>query len=166
MGSGKTTIGKALAAELGYFFVDLDNYIEEKTFIKIALIFQQWGENYFRTLEVEYLEDLLCYEKLVIACGGGTITNLKAEKLMNETGVTINLSVDFETIFNRLNIEAEIKKRPLLTQLSKHNFKNEMYALYDERLQFYKCCAIQINANQAVPAIISDIQLKLEAVVK
>ncbi|MEY2830293.1 MAG: hypothetical protein RIQ33_2151 [Bacteroidota bacterium] len=161
MGSGKTTIGKALAAELGYFFVDLDNFIEEKTFTKIALIFQQWGETYFRALEVEYLEDLLCYENLVIACGGGTITNLKAEKLMNETGVTINLTSDFETIFNRLNIETEIKKRPLLTQLSNHNFKNEMYALYDERIQFYKTCSIQVSSNQAIPAIITDIQSKL-----
>jgi shikimate kinase len=166
MGSGKTTIGKALAAELGYFFVDLDNFIEEKTFTKIALIFQQWGETYFRTLEVEYLEDLLCYEKLVIACGGGTITNLKAEKLMNENGITINLNSDFETIFNRLNIETEINKRPLLAKLSKHNFKNEMYALYDERIQFYKSCSILINSNQALPAIIADIQSKIVATVK
>jgi shikimate kinase len=161
MGSGKSTIGKALAKELGYFFVDLDNFIEEKTFTRIPLIFQQWGETYFRTLELEYLEDLLCYERLVIACGGGTITNPNAEAFMNQHGITINLESDFETNFRRLNVETEIDKRPLLLKLSKPNFKKEVYALFDERIHFYKNCSIQINGNQSIPNIVADIQSKI-----
>ena len=89
MGSGKSTIGRALAKDLCCLFVDLDEFIEEKTFTKIPMIFSQWGESYFRELELEYLNDLLIYDHIVIACGGGTVTKSESLNFMNENGTTI-----------------------------------------------------------------------------
>ncbi len=123
MGSGKSTIGKQLAERLNYYFVDLDNFIEEKTFSKINLLFRQFGEEEFRKIEKEYLLDLAVYDNMVVACGGGTITNLANEKWMNENGLTVLLDENFETIFKRLNQEKEIEKRPLLKAIAGKNFK-------------------------------------------
>ena len=159
MGSGKSTTGKQLANELNYFFVDLDNFIEEKTFSKINSLFKQFGEAHFRSLENEYLKDLAVYENIVIACGGGTISSVENEKWMNKNGKTIFLNTDFKTIFKRLNNENEIEKRPLLKQMEKENFEKQLSDLYNSRILFYNKCAIKINAQQnIVSAIIEKLQ--------
>ncbi|MFN5829806.1 MAG: shikimate kinase, partial [Bacteroidota bacterium] len=72
MGSGKTTVGKKLAAQLNYTFIDLDSYIEKQEGRSISELFNEHGENYFREVEHQCLQTLLKLEKLVIACGGGT----------------------------------------------------------------------------------------------
>jgi shikimate kinase len=162
MGSGKTTIGKALANSLCCLFVDLDNFIEEKTFTPIPLIFKQWGEAYFRDLEFEYLNDLMVYDNIVIACGGGTVTKNETIELMNKNGVTVFLNHNFELIYSRLNNDKEIAKRPILEALPKSNFKTELHSLFYLRQPFYNKCLIEVDANSDIENIVSEIKQKVE----
>ncbi len=145
MGSGKTTVGKQLAKELNYYFVDLDEFIEEKTFSKISLLFKQFGEKYFRELEKEYLQDLAVYENMVVACGGGTITNLENEKWMNENGTTIYLNTPFKTILKQLSVQSAIEKRPLLQEMIGKDFEKKLKVLYDSRQVHYEKASLKID---------------------
>ena len=72
MGSGKSTTGKDLAKALGYQFIDLDEYIEEKYQAKIAEIFEKEGELGFRKIEREALKEVLTTTNIVLSLGGGT----------------------------------------------------------------------------------------------
>ena len=71
MGAGKSTIGKLLAEELGYSFIDTDNYIEENTGKTVPEIFETEGEESFREYERETAQDLRYTDNFVIAAGGG-----------------------------------------------------------------------------------------------
>ncbi|WDU84289.1 shikimate kinase [Caloramator sp. Dgby_cultured_2] len=62
-GCGKTTIGRILAEGLGYYFVDLDEYIENKSGMRIDYIFENFGEKFFRKLESESLKEIIAGSK-------------------------------------------------------------------------------------------------------
>ncbi len=72
MGSGKTTVGKALAKEVGLPFYDLDWYIETRMRKKVSQIFAEQGEEGFRRIERNMLHEVAEFEDVVISCGGGT----------------------------------------------------------------------------------------------
>lgn len=72
MGAGKTTIGKALAQELGVPFYDLDWYIETRMRRTIKQIFDEKGEEGFRRIEHNMLHEVAEFENVVVSCGGGT----------------------------------------------------------------------------------------------
>ena len=72
MGAGKTTIGKALAKDLGVMFYDLDWYIETRMRKKVKQIFDERGEEGFRKIEHNMLHEVAEFEDVVLACGGGT----------------------------------------------------------------------------------------------
>ena len=73
MGSGKTTVGRRLAAALDMQFVDMDLYIEKKTGMTVKEIFAEYGELHFRALETETVKELAQSNRFVIATGGGTL---------------------------------------------------------------------------------------------
>jgi shikimate kinase len=75
MATGKTTIGKLLAGQLGYDFVDTDHLIEDRCGQTVAEIFQKKGETVFRNLETDIARELGEMEGLVIATGGGMLLN-------------------------------------------------------------------------------------------
>ncbi|MDC3237202.1 shikimate kinase [bacterium] len=75
MATGKTTIGKLLAGQLGYEFVDTDHLIENRCGQTVAEIFQEKGETVFRAMETEVARELGEKEGLVIATGGGLVLN-------------------------------------------------------------------------------------------
>ena len=72
MGSGKTTVGKALGKEIGLPFYDLDWYIESRMRKKVSQIFAERGEEGFRVIERNMLHEVAEFEDVVISCGGGT----------------------------------------------------------------------------------------------
>jgi shikimate kinase len=71
MGSGKTSVGRALAERLGWGFRDLDEEISTELGLSIPEIFQQHGEDFFRSVEGRLGEELLKEERVVLASGGG-----------------------------------------------------------------------------------------------
>ena len=72
MGSGKTTLGKALAKHLCKEFIDLDTYIECRFHASVKQLFAQRGEEGFRDLERRMLHEIADFEDVIVACGGGT----------------------------------------------------------------------------------------------
>ena len=110
MSSGKTTVGKALAARLSRVWVDTDNEIED-THGKITEIFEKHGEEYFRFLETQVAYALSQKDELVISTGGGFFTREKPAKLLKENGKILFLRAKLETLKSRLEGD---ETRPLM----------------------------------------------------
>ena len=115
MGSGKTTIGKLLAAQLGYAFFDMDKCIEAKKRKTVSQIFTEEGEEAFRLLERECLHELADFENVVISTGGGVPCFFDNMDYMNERGTTIYLKWSVKDLAARLEAD-KFNKRPLVAQ--------------------------------------------------
>lgn len=111
MGSGKTEIGKRLAGRLGYTFIDTDSIIEKKAGKSIPEIFHEDGEEHFRVVETEVVQDLCGRRGCVISTGGGTVLNRENILELKKHGVMIWLKASPETIYERVKSEHH---RPLL----------------------------------------------------
>ena len=109
---GKTTIGKALAKQMGCTFYDLDWYIEERFHTKIPEIFARDGEEHFRDLEKRMLHEVAEFEDTVVACGGGTPCYFDNMDYMNQLGETFYLKASPETLHAHLKMGKGV--RPLL----------------------------------------------------
>ena len=133
MGSGKTTLGRALAKELGLTFIDLDNYIELRRCKSINRIFEESGEDGFRTIERNLLHEVCEFENVVISAGGGTPCFFDNIDYMNAQGTTIYLQVSNERLLERLRIAKS--RRPLLKDKNDEEIKafiEEQLALRDK----------------------------------
>lgn len=112
MGSGKTTIGQALADKLSYQFLDTDAYIEEEQNTTISHIFTEYGEEYFRNMETATIENL---EKntnhSIVSTGGGLPLRECNGAILQKMGFVVFLSVKKETVLKRLEGDTQ---RPLL----------------------------------------------------
>lgn len=113
MGSGKSTVGKLLAAKQGVRLIDTDQYIEHKQGQTVTAIFQTGGEAYFRQLETECLTELLRTQPSgqIIAVGGGLPVKAENRRLMKQLGTVIYLEAPLSTLMERLK---EDHTRPLL----------------------------------------------------
>lgn len=112
MGAGKTTVGKALARELGLPFYDLDWYIEERFRHTIPQIFAEKGEEGFRRIEQHVLHEVAEFEDLIISSGGGTPCFFDNMEYMNRQAMTVYLKATPETLFQHLKMGKT--ERPLL----------------------------------------------------
>ena len=114
MGSGKSTVGQAIADRLGWPFVDLDEEIERLAGQGIPDIFEEHGEDGFRDFEHEALREQadrgLAGSRLVLALGGGTYAYSRNRDLLRRVGPTIWLDADPETLWKRVRHESH---RPL-----------------------------------------------------
>ncbi|SMP06466.1 shikimate kinase [Desulfurobacterium pacificum] len=131
MGCGKSSVGKVVAKELGWKFLDLDEEIERVTGKKIREIFESGGEEKFRRVEREVLESVLNREgNLVISLGGGTPTWGDNLSLLKEKALLIYLDTPFDVLWKRIEGDRE---RPLAS-LGKEKVK----ALFERRKKFYE----------------------------
>ena len=112
MGAGKTTVGKALAKELGIIFYDLDWYIENRMRKSIAQIFEERGEEGFRKIEDNMLHEVAEFENVIISCGGGTPCFFDNMDYLNQQGQVVYLKADPEVLYKHLAMSKN--DRPLL----------------------------------------------------
>lgn len=113
MGTGKTTIGRALAAQLGYEFVDTDDVIEARHG-PIPAIFAEHGEGTFRRYEREVAEELAGRHGLVIATGGRMMIDAVNAEHLSGTGEVFCLVATIDTILDRVAPEGDAGPRPML----------------------------------------------------
>ena len=113
MGTGKTTIGRALAARLGREFVDTDRMIEERHG-PIPTIFAEHGEDAFRRYERDVADELAERRRLVISTGGRTMVDAVNAERLGATGDVVCLVASLDTILERVAVDRSAETRPLL----------------------------------------------------
>ena len=111
MGAGKSTIGRRLAAHFALPFVDLDEEIERRNGVSVALIFELEGETGFRQRESRLIEELAHRDGVVLATGGGAVLAESNRSLLHAHGYVLYLSASVPQQLTRLARDA---KRPLL----------------------------------------------------
>ena len=112
MGSGKTTVGKALSKETGLMFYDLDWYIESRMRKSVSQIFAEKGEEGFRKIEYNMLHEVAEFEDVIISCGGGTPCFFDNMDYLNQQGDVVYLKATPEVLYKHL-LMAKVE-RPLL----------------------------------------------------
>ena len=130
MGSGKTTVGRALAKELGLSFYDLDWYIESRMRKKVSQIFAERGEEGFRQIERNMLHEVAEFEDVVISCGGGTPCFFDNIDYMNSQAQVVWLKATPEVLHRHLLMGKG--DRPLL----KGKSPEELIAYIREQLEY------------------------------
>jgi len=146
MGSGKTTLAKKLAKKLNQPFVDLDIEIESRENLTIDQIFELKGENYFRSLEKEVLNDTVIKEvQFVMSVGGGTPCFFNNMEFINQSGTSIYLKYNAGILTSRL-INAKVK-RPLIVGLNESELKVFISNKLAERETHYNKSKFVVEGN-------------------
>jgi shikimate kinase len=163
MGCGKSTVGQILAENLGFNFIDLDAYIEQKQQASISEIFNSKGEIFFRKIESEAVKQL-CEQSdsLVLALGGGTpCYSDTMQFLVNHPNVkTVSLNLSIKNLSERLIHEKA--KRPLIANLSNENIPEFIAKHLFERSYYYNQAEIGIQTDTLnVAETAATIQSKL-----
>lgn len=157
MGAGKTTSGLALAARLGWTFLDLDQYLEQRTQATIPDLFARHGEPHFRRLESSALASALAQTSTVIALGGGTPEIHVNRLLLEQTPGTLAIFLDapFPVLFDRCvlqSLDRPVLKDPIVAE-----------ARFRTRLPHYRRLAHltqqteDLTAEQTVNAILQSL---------
>lgn len=161
MGSGKSTVGRALAHRLEYEFLDTDAYIENREGMSVSDIFASKGEDYFRQLETETIQELMERRShTVFATGGGMPLREENARLLRLLGRTIYLQASAKETYERLRGDLT---RPLLQG---DNPMAKIVALQKQRIPSYEAAAhVKVDVDdKRVDAIIEEILYKLDFV--
>jgi len=161
MGVGKSSVGRELAKELGFRFVDTDSWIENRYCKSTPQIFEEFGEEFFRTKEKECLEFLVDQDDVVIATGGGLPCNNNLMDLMNELGEVVYLKASSSILVNRLS--KDLNNRPKLANIQSEIELNTFVKTHlSEREPFYSLAKQIIEvANKTQTEIVNELGLIL-----
>lgn len=157
MGSGKTAVGRRLAALLGLRFVDSDAEIEKRTGVDIRYIFEKEGEARFRQRERDVIADLTALDDVVVATGGGVILDAANRERLAKTGTVVYLETTIDTLVRRTKAA---KTRPLLISDDPRAVLERLMLV---RRPLYESAAdlrIETTGRQ-VRAVAADIQQRL-----
>ncbi len=102
MGSGKSTLGRGIAAALGWSFIDTDKEIERREGLSVSEIFATLGEKAFRKMEHDLIASISPDEQAVVSTGGGAPCHFDNMERMNATGVTVYLKIPAGALVQRL----------------------------------------------------------------
>lgn len=147
-GCGKTTIGKMISSKMNKKFVDLDDYIVDKAGCTISEIFQK-GEEHFRSIESEAVEEVSTQESMVISTGGGVIKKQVNIVNLKKNGIIFFIDRPLQNIVS----DVDISTRPLLK-----NGTGEIEKLFKERYEIYNSsCDFSIDNIYTIEKVVDDI---------
>ncbi len=138
MGSGKSTVGERLARRLGVAFVDLDSEIQARTGVTIREFFERRGEPEFRRVERLVFEEVLQFDPVVIAVGGGTLVDPVNLEAARARGLVVWLNPSFATIAQRIGAFGKAD-RPLFPD------EKTAFDLYRRRLESYRQSDMRVD---------------------
>lgn len=156
-GSGKTTIGKKIAARLNLHFADLDAEIESKYHCTIPHLFEKYGEFAFRDCEYATLIELLKHDNLLIATGGGAPCFQDAMQVINDRSLSIYLYMSDKSLVDRLMLSK--KERPLTRNKSEEELTEYVHNTLAIREPFFRKAkltleGVNFNLDDAIEAIL------------
>jgi shikimate kinase len=125
MGTGKSTVGRQVAKQLDFRFLDSDHEIERVAGKAVSRIFAEDGEPRFRELEREFIERGHPADRCVVACGGGLVVPAGMLELLRRRGVVICMHAPIETIIQRT---MHTNHRPLLQVDDREQRLRDLYA--------------------------------------
>jgi len=157
-GSGKTTIGRQLARRLGVSFVDSDHVIEERLGCSIREFFAREGEDSFRDVEEQVLDDLSLHHEGVMATGGGSCLRPNNRQRLHERGQVIYLRSTPEDVYRRVKHDTA---RPLLQV---DDPMGRLRTLYETRDALYRETAHFVieTGRPSVSTLVNMILMQLE----
>jgi len=144
MGSGKSEVGRRVAAHLGWAFEDTDRAVERERGRSVERIFREAGEERFREAERAVLRGLSGRVAVVVATGGGLFLDRSARILMRQGGATVWLDADLDTVRSRLGSGTG---RPLWNAADPIAVRE----LYERRRAVYALCRFRVDASADTP---------------
>ena len=159
MGSGKTTVGRLLAKQLGKTFIDSDEEILKRTGVTIQHIFDVEGEAGFRLREAGIVQELLRRNDMVLATGGGAVLDSHNRRVMRENGTVVYLKSGVHDLWQRTRHD---RSRPLLQTADP---RAKLHELFEQRNPLYTEIADIVihTGKQNVQVLLSALQRKLNA---
>lgn len=158
MGAGKSRIGWLTSGRLGYRFEDLDEIISKSEQTSITDIFNKYGEEYFRELELKHLYQKICDSDRILSLGGGTLQNQQIVDDIKKENTLVFIAPQFSEIVKRIQGN---NKRPLVmnkdgTPKSNKELTDELFTLYNKRLPYYEQSDITLSTEPSWDSIQSS----------
>jgi shikimate kinase len=159
MGSGKTTMGKALARHLGKVFVDSDEEITRRTGVTVPHIFDIEGEAGFRLRETAAIRELAGRDNMVLATGGGSVLAEENRALLEQSGIVIYLKASVHDLWQRTRHD---RNRPLLQTKDPHARLTELFQQRDPLYQQMSDIVVQ-SGKQSVNVLMLHLMEMIDA---
>jgi len=159
MGSGKTTMGRALAKHLGKVFVDSDEEIQKRTGVTIPHIFDIEGETGFRQRETAAIRDLVERDNMVLATGGGAVLAEQSRELMRQNGIVVYLKANVHDLWQRTRHD---RNRPLLQTADPYAKLTELFQQRDP-LYLQVADIVMQSGKQSAHALMLQLVDEIEA---
>ncbi len=156
MGTGKSSVGKALAKKTGRTLVDVDQRIEEREKRRIADIFEKDGEAVFRRMEKDAIREAVKGTGLIITTGGGAVLDAENLSALKANGFLVALEASPETIFQRVK---DSRHRPLLHS---NDVPGEIRRLLEARRPYYEKADLKfVTDGKSASQVAEEIATKL-----
>lgn len=146
MGAGKTTVGRRLAKALDLAFHDSDAEIVEAAGMSVSELFEKHGEASFRQGETKVIARLLAGAPIVLATGGGALTNASTRAMVKEKALSIWLRADIDTLVRRAT------RRPTRPLLTKGDPRETIARLLSERTPHYSEATLTVDSQPGAHA--------------
>lgn len=150
MAAGKTTVGRALALATGRIFVDLDAEIEAAFARTVPQIFDEFGQQAFRDMELRLLPQALCRPDRVVALGGGTVLHPDGRLLLGQQACWVHLDVGLAELERRIVASGGQATRPLWDGRSAG-------ALLEARAAFYGEAHLAVDGARPVSEVVAEV---------
>ncbi len=151
MGSGKSTLGRALAERVPLRFIDLDDFIELAEGRSVSRIFADDGETGFRQIERQALHRVAAEAEasdtpVLIACGGGTPCFFDNMEFMNRSGTTVLLNASLDTLYRRLSLLRST--RPIIARLPDSELRGFITESLTSRMPHYSKAQLTFQSDR------------------